>query len=62
MRKKDEETKKELDEFVALFKKQSHRITRLIKEDFVSHQTEQFRLNKQITILNKEKLQLENDI
>jgi hypothetical protein len=62
MRAKEEAVQKEIEDYLVEFREKSLRLKRLIRDDFVVHQTEQFRLNKQVTILNRERIHLENEI
>ncbi|KAM3128754.1 hypothetical protein pb186bvf_019166 [Paramecium bursaria] len=54
-------TNQDLDGITDQFKKVVQNKTRILKEDYVTYSTESFRLNKEISKLTKEKMQLEMD-
>lgn len=53
---------KELTEMLEEFKKQFHTIEDQIKDDFIARQNEHFKLQKEITLLQRDKLNLEKQI
>ena len=52
----------EISDIVTHYKKEFEVFSSSIKEDFVSRQNENFRLQKEITLLNRDKYQLEQEI
>ena len=53
---------KEIHELSVMFLPNFNQIKQIIKNDFVKNQSENFRLQKEITLLNRDKLNLEQDI
>lgn len=66
MEKQIEEIKKKFEDEVKNindeFSKKFEKLTAIIKEDFVANQNENFKLQKEITLLQRDKLNLEREI
>jgi len=66
LEKEVEEIKKrfeaEIENVVGIFSKKFEKLKDIIKEDFVVNQNENFKLQKEITLLQRDKLILENEI
>lgn len=56
----EENTKRELDEQTEFFRKEFEKLQ--LKEDFVKNQNENFRLQKEITLLLRDKISIEGEI
>jgi len=56
----EKKTNEELAQHIELFKKEFEKLQ--LKEDFVKNQNENFRLQKEITLLLRDKTNIENDI